>query len=149
MPKIVVDVTQSAADTTTSGTILTGLSASGKEGWEIVHLRGYWTAAKSSAQADSDLNAILATIDSATTFGDDDEIARLNWAVNFAANGVFATEELKEASLYEPRVTVQPELYINVASAGTGLANRVIVEVFYNIVKLSDSEVLKLLAGGA
>jgi hypothetical protein len=51
--------------------------------------------------------------------------------------------------LAEGRVTVQPFIYLGIESSGTANANDVVFRVYYEIVKLSDLEVLRLLAGGA
>ena len=58
-------------------------------------------------------------------------------------------EPVKRNVLLEPRVTVQPQLIFRLESTNTGQANNVVIAVYYDIVKLTDLEVLRLLAGGA
>jgi hypothetical protein len=151
MSKISKLVTQGGADTFTSASILTGLTADGKAGWSISSIRAYWVDFAAVAAADYGLSAILATIATATTFGDDDEIDRLSWGCQNTAGVAVAipVNPLQEHFLAESRITVQPELYVAIASAGTAQANDVIIEVVYEVVKMSDLEVLRLLAGGA
>lgn len=144
-------VTQSGADTFTAVAIATGLTADGKSGWSISSIRAQWVDGAAIAAADYTLEAKVATIATTTTFGSADEVERVMWGCQ-NTGGVavaFGFEPIKEQFLTEPRITVQPFIYAQVASAGTANANDVIIEVFYDIVKLSDLEVLRLLAGGA
>lgn len=151
MPKIAQLVTQGGADTFTSVGIDTGLTADGKAGWSINRIRAFWVDGSTVAAADWQMSAILATIATATAFGDDDEIDRVSWGLQ-NTGGVavgISYEPVKEHILFAPRVTVQPIVYVAVASSATAIANDVIIEFDYDIVKLSDLEVLRLLAGGA
>jgi hypothetical protein len=58
-------------------------------------------------------------------------------------------EPRKSFDLREPRITVQPEVYLSVESNSTSQANDVVFVITYEIVKLTDLELLRLLAGGA
>jgi len=151
MSKISLLVTQGGADTFAAGAIDTGLTADGKAGWQINAIRAFWVDGAAVAAADHSLSAKVATLATTTTFGTADEIDRVSWGLQNTAGVAVAVayEPVKEHYLVESRVTVQPNIYIQVESAGTGQANDVIVEVFYDVVKLSDLEVLRLLAGGA
>lgn len=143
-------VTQGGADTFAIGTIETNLTADGKAGWEIVGFSAYYTNGETAAAADSDVNCILATQATVTTFDMDEEIYRLNWSVANTA-GVAVAYPLglvKREMLIEPRLTVQPNIYVQVSSTLSGLANVMAYEIHYNIVKLTDLEVLRLLQGG-
>jgi hypothetical protein len=151
MSKISQLVTQGGADTFTAVAIDTGLTADGKAGWQINAIRAFWVDGAAVAAADHSISAKVATIATTTTFGSSDEIDRVAWGLQNTAGVAVAVpyEPIKQDFLLEPRVTVQPNIYVQVESAGTAQANDVIFEIYYDVVKLSDLEVLRLLAGGA
>lgn len=142
--------TQGGADTFVATAIDTNLTADGKAGWEIIAVSAYYTNGETAAAADSDVSLILATQATVTTFDMDEEIYRLNWAVaNTGGVAVaYPVPLVKRELLIEPRLTVQPIIYVQVSSTLSGLANAVAWEFHYNIVKLTDLEVLRLLQGG-
>jgi hypothetical protein len=142
--------TQGGADTFVASSIDTNLTADGKAGWEIVAVSAYYTNGETAAAADSDVNLILAVQATVTSFEQDEEIYRLNWSVaNTAGVAVaYPVPLIKRELLIEPRLTVQPLLYVQVSSTLSGLANAIAWEIHYNIVKLTDIEVLRLLQGG-
>ena len=143
-------ITQGGADTFTSQSIDTQLSADGKAGWQINALKCYWSNGYTAAAADAIANLVLATISTATLPNDAREIARVSWAVqNTAGVAVaFNFEPIKMAVILEPRITVQPLIYIQANTTSTGLTNVMYWELDYEIVKLADLEVLRLLVGG-
>jgi hypothetical protein len=142
--------TQGGADTFVATSIDTNLTADGKSGWEIVAVSAYYTNGETGAAADSDVNLIVATQATVTTFEQDEEIYRINWAVaNTAGVAVaYPLELVKREVLIQPRLTVQPLIYVQVSSTLSGLTNAIAWELHYNIVKLTDIEVLRLLQGG-
>jgi hypothetical protein len=144
-------VTQTGADTYTSSQLLTGLTVDGKSGWEITGFKAYFANGYTAAATDAIMSLSLATIATATTPASENEIARIAWAVqNTAGVAVaFNFEPAKKADMTESRITVQSDLYINCASTTTGLACNVYYEIAFNIIKLSDIEVLRLAVGGA
>lgn len=143
-------VTQGGADTFAAASIDTNLTADGKAGWEIVAFSAFYTNAEVGAAADAELNVILATQATITTFDQDEEIYRLNWGIaNTGGVAVaYPIGMVKREFLIAPRLTVQPLLYVQAASTLTGLTNAIAYEIHYNIVKLTDLEVLRLLQGG-
>ncbi len=151
MPKVSQLVTQSGADTFTAVAIDTNLVVDGKSGWEIFAIRAQWVDGAAPAAADYTVHAKVATIATTTTFGTSDEVDRVSWGCqNTAGVAVaFPFVPVQEHYLLEKRITVQPQIYVAVESAGTGQANDVIIEIYYDIVKLSDLEVMRLLVGGA
>ena len=151
MPRIKGVVTQGGNDTFTAGTIDTGLTADGKVGWEITGFKAFWSNGYTAAAADAIANAVLATIATVTTFDSDDEIARVSWGVqNTAGVAVAMTfDPIKVADFAETRVTVQPNIYVHAASTTTGITGVIYYEVDYEVVKLTDLEVMRLLVGGA
>jgi len=142
--------TQGGADTFVATSIDTNLTADGKSGWEIVALSAYYTNGETGAAADSDVNLIVATQATLTTFDQDEEIYRINWAIaNTAGIAVaYPLELVKREVFIQPRLTVQPIIYVQVSSTLSGLTNAIAWELHYNIVKLTDIEVLRLLQGG-
>lgn len=151
MPVVKKLVTQTGNDTFTTGSIATGLTVDGKAGWSIIAIEAYWVDGAAVAAGDWTLNAKLATVSTSTSFVDDDEIARVDWGLQNTGGVAVSVpyEPFKGISLAEPRITVQPTIYVGVESTSTGQANDVVFRVYYEIVKLTDLEVLRLLAGGA
>jgi len=146
-------LTQGGADTLTQNTITTDLSVDGKSGWIITKLIAYWSNGHTAAAADMELELILSTqATTATTFNQSEEIARVEWAISNTA-GVAVTypfEPIKEAVFIpSDRVTVQPVLYVTGKSATTGLTNTVYYAIEYEVIKLTDNELLRLAVGGA
>lgn len=143
--------TQTGGDTFTAAAILTGLTVDGKSGWQINGFKAFWSNGYTAAAADAIANCVLSTIATVTLPNADDELARVSWAVqNTAGVAVAMTfEPTKLADIQEPRVTVQPDLYIHANTTTTGLTNSFYYEIQYEIVKLTDIEVLRLLVGGA
>jgi hypothetical protein len=144
-------VTQSAADTTTTTEVSTGLTVDGKAGWQIGFIRAFWTDGAAVAADDYTLYASLGTVTGAIAYTEEDNIAQVGWGMqNTAGVAVAVTyEPFKEYVLVEPRLTVQPTLFLTVQSANTSQANDVIIEFNYEVVKLSDNELFRLWAGGA
>lgn len=151
MPVIKKLVTQSGNDTFTAASITTGLTVDGRAGWSLTAIEAYWVDGAAVAAGDWSLHAKLATISTSTSFVDDDEIARVDWGMQNTGGVAVSVpyEPFRGISLAEPRVTVQPTIYVGVESSNTGQANDVVFRVYYEIVKLTDLEVLRLLAGGA
>jgi len=144
-------VTQSGSDTATEVEILTGLTSDGKSGWAIKSIRAVWKDIAAVAAGDYSLLAAVNTESGAYTEVDDENLLAVRWAAqNTGGVAVFASvEQVMESYSIEERVTVQPALYFRVESSGTSQANDVIFLVQYEPVKLSDTEVLRLLVGGA
>lgn len=146
-----VKVTQGGADTFTATSIDTGLTSDGKSGWLIKGIKAFWENGYLAAAADQSISAILTTQSTVTTPVDDEELGRVNWSVaNTAGVAVAYPLQLqKEIMASADRVTVQPLLYAQVSSVTTGLTNVVYFEIDYEVVRLSEIEVLRLLIGGA
>jgi len=144
-------IIQTGADTFTAQAVDTNLTADGKSGWQILSVAAYWANGETAAAADHDMNLVLATISTVTSFESMDEIARINWAMQNTGGVAVAValNLVKDRVLFNPRITVQPIIYIQAQSTLTGLTNAIAWEINYEIVKLTDLEVLKLLQGGA
>ena len=151
MSKIQFSQTQGGNDLTTSFAQATGLTADGKVGWQINAIECYWLNGESAAAADWEVAGILATESNAVNFNVPDEIVRLAWGLQNTGGVAVAVpyDPVKRLVMIEPRITVQPNLYGVVFSSGTSQANQIQFSIYYDVVKLSDLEVLRLLAGGA
>jgi len=151
MPSIKGSITQGGADTTAALTIETNITADGKSGWEIFGLEVYWVNGESVAAADWEISGVLQTILATPAYTSVDEIERVSWGLQNTGGVAVAVpyEPIKKIIFTEPRITVQPLIYFYALSTLTGQANQLQFRVFYNTVKLSDLEVLRLLAGGA
>jgi hypothetical protein len=144
-------ITQGGVDTFTSEPIPTGITPDGKQGLQITAISAFWVNGSDVAAADWSMSARVATVDSLTGFGTADEVERVAWGLQ-NTGGVAVAEEyepIKTAILFEPRLTVQPNIYIACDSLLTAQANNVIFIIYYELVKLTDLEVLRLLQGGA
>lgn len=145
-------ITQSGTNTYTSSTIDTNLTAEGKTGWEIKAFRGFYSNFYIQNAADLFQNLILATIATLTTWDQDDEICRCAWQAGgtlFTDAWSASIEPIKTAQFSGSRLTVQPQLYVNSSATGQSAAGVMYWEMDYEIVKLTDLEVLRLLQGGA
>lgn len=151
MPSVRGSLTQSGADTFTNVAIETNLTADGKTGWSIKGIRVFWSNGETVPAADFEVNCTLSTSSSTPSFTSPDEILRVSWGMQNSGGVAVAVgyEPIKEEIVFEERVTVQPNIYLGILSANTGIANIVNYQIFYETVKLSDLEVLRLLAGGA
>lgn len=142
---------QSAANTFTQATIDTNISIDGKFGWEITGFKVYASTLYTEVTtADYELEALLATqATTVTTMNQAEEIARVEWANNFSTAAVaYPVEPIKMALMLESRATVQPQIYVGINSTGLTAAARIYYEISYDIIKLSELEVMRLLVGG-
>jgi hypothetical protein len=151
MARFMGSVTQGGADTTGSATIDTGIVVDGKTAIIINAMEVFWDNGESPAAADWEHNVILATTSSATAFSSADEICRVSWGLqNTAGVAVAVTyEPIKSIILLEPRTTAQASLYVFSVSTLTAQANVIRYRVYYETVKMTDVELLRLIVGGA
>jgi hypothetical protein len=143
-------VTQTGNDTATSAAFsLPALD--GKSAYQIERVDCYWADAHTAPAADWLLNVGIQVEDAALTLLDDELIVQAGWAMQNTA-GVAVAVAVNPYLTFEsgmPRLTVQPYVYARVSSSATAQANDVYFTMYYSIVKLSELEYLRLLAGGA
>lgn len=151
MPQIKVLVTQTGVDTLTSVPIETNISVDSKMGWGITGMRAWWADGSGVVAADYQVNAILSTVPALTLPMDDDEIVRIAWGLQNTGGVAVAVpyEPIKAAIFDGIRVTAQPLLFATIMSTATGQANDVVFIINYDLVRLTDVELLRLLVGGA
>jgi hypothetical protein len=151
MPRFISTVTQSGADTSTAAAIETGILPDGRSGLSIFAMEVHWTNAEAVPAADWECNATLSVDATFPGFTSPDEIARISWGVQNTAGVAVAVpyDPTKSIILIEPRVTVQPLIYAAVVSQLTSGANVIQFRIYYEVVKLTEMEVLRLLVGGA
>lgn len=144
-------ITQTGVNTYTSSLVDTNLSVDGRAGWDIKAFRGFYSNFGVQTPADITQNLILATLATVTNYDSKDEIARVVWqAGGNTFTDVFAQFDAIKAAVFSgSRLTVQPFLYINSSSTGQSAAGILYWEMDYEVVKLTDLEVLRLLQGGA
>lgn len=141
-----VTVTQTGADTYTAEAFTMPYLAE-KQGIEVVALEAYWANSAGIAAADCSLIAGIATQEAVAAWGDDELVSAFPWAAVSGAGSLHVAKVGE--TLLVPRVTVQPYIYAQVSSTATAQANIVSFGMFYRIVKLSEVEYYRLLAGGA
>jgi hypothetical protein len=143
-----------AAGTFTQDTFDTNISADSKIGYAITGFKAYMRSRDATGVEVPESNlieCILSTkITTITTPDEDEEIARVGFALAFSTAAGFAVPEpSKRAELLEPRLTVQPNLYIGVKGSVTvGAITDIYYEIAYDVIKLTDIELLRLLVGG-
>lgn len=151
MAKFLGSIGQAGADTFTTASIDTGITIDSKSGLSIVAVEAYWENAEAVAAADWELNVVVSTTSSSPLFYSADEIARVSWGMQNTAGVAVAIgyEPVKSLTLIEPRLTVQPIIYMGCLSTLTGQANTIRFRLYYEVVKLSEMELMRLLVGGA
>jgi len=145
-------VTQTGNDTRTDVAVDTGLTSDGKSGWRLTSVQAFWTNGQSAPAADWYVNAFVQSDTGLFSAADEEVMSQTSWGLQNTAGVAVAVpfEPVKDGLIIgSERVTVQPTIYLSVSSAATGQANTVIMVVEYEIVKLTDLEVLSLLYGGA
>jgi len=144
-------VTQTGNDTATF--VELGIPVlDGKSAYSIKGIEAFWVDGTAVAAADWWVNAYLAIqATSAITPDSPDWLCGVTWGMQNTGGVAVAVgmERQQQFTLLEPRVTVQPSIYAAVSSSGTGQANDVIFCVYYEIIRMSELEYLRMLAGGA
>jgi len=148
-----IAITQPGGDVDVEHQILTGLTVDGKLGWQIDAMRVDWFGGDSIPDGNTvSLNVSLATQTGDFRSTDDEYLAGVDWYFTNSPDPLanyFEVTTQKDYFPLEPRVTVQPELVLKLQSSGTGAAQTAYVTIQYQTVKLSDIEVLRLMAAGA
>lgn len=145
-------VVQGGVDTSVESAIDTGLTSDGKTGWQITRFTAIWENGQTAPAADYALSARIQSESGVFHEAQDEVMASCKWALQNTAGVAVAVplEPIKEGFVIgAERVTVQPAIYLSVISSASAQANTVIFVIEYEIIKLSDLEVLKLLYGGA
>jgi hypothetical protein len=152
MSQIKKAVVQSGLNTLTSVMIPTGLTVDGKSGWNIKRITAKFASPESiSSAVDTFVFLQLNTEAGSQSFEDNDSVAYLMWFVSGMAGSTSAFQLMPSEQWNSDlgRLTVQPNLYITVSSQGLVSAAVFYVEVEYEVVKLTDLEVMRLMQGGA
>lgn len=143
---------QTGSDATTA-TPMNLPALDGKSGYQFTAIEVYWKNVESAAAADYEVYVAIQKTSGALAerIGIDDWIVGVSWGQqNTGGVAVVAnTEPYKSQVLIEPIVTVSPDLQIVIVSGATGQTNQFGVVVHYDLVKLTELEYLRLLAGGA
>jgi hypothetical protein len=150
MTIIKTQIVQTGTNATTEVLIPTNIVVNGKAGWSITTFR-VWVISVLVAAAGQELKVQLNTETGIQAFTDKDLVSQVVTRVigTAAGAGVFNTISGIAVPFLENRLTVAPNLYVNVSSVGLLAAATIGVEIQYDIVKLTDLEVMTLLQGGA
>jgi hypothetical protein len=131
----------------------TGLTVDGRSGWNILGVTINLPTLNNGLVQTADCTGVLQvnTESGSQSFLDPDNICTAYFLQNgmAASTSAFMVDPLKQIQLPVPRLTVQPELFIYFFTSGMSVALYAEVEIFYDIVKLSDLEVMRLMQGGA
>ena len=145
-------VLQTTPNQTVFAQLPTLLTVDGKQGWKIVHVAAHFVSANFvSPLVDTVIDFQLNTETGIQGFADADNICNLNWRISgiAASTSAFQLATKQEWSSDIGRLTVQPILFMALYTEGLTAAAYVNVEVEYELVRLSDMEVMRLLQGGA
>jgi len=137
---------------TTVTTIQTGLTLSGKVGWSITRFAAFYSNLYLQVPVDMEHDVYLQSINTLTTPDSDDVIARASFCtqVTGAVDAGFQSFPDVEIVLFEPRLTVQDQLFVlSRCVVGSSTAPVMYWELNYEVEKLSELEYMRLLVGGA
>ena len=146
-------IAQATANADTELVIPTELTVDGRQGWDIIGVRWSvptWNVGIDPTK-DCSLQIQLNTETGSQTFVDPDSIVNFHLQTSgiTASTSAFEVNSYGISELVAPRTTVQPNLYLHVLSTNLLAPMSVNVEIVYDIVKLTDIEVMRLLQGGA
>lgn len=145
-------LSQSVANTDAELIIPTLLTVDGRMGWNITKLKCFLTNTLGlTATTDCSLELQLNTETGTQNFVDKDNIAQLKFLYNgtAASTSGYWVESSQEWASEVGRLTVAPNLYARLITAGFTAFTYVNFEIEYETVKLTDMEVMRLLQGGA
>jgi hypothetical protein len=144
-------VTQTVLNTTTELALPTGITVDGKAGW-LVNRVDFWLASAPITPITPSVIVVqLNTETGNQPFTDPDSIALGIYLTTGIAASTTAIQ-VNTHTFWESasgRLTVEPNLYINLATAGLTAVCSVMVSIDYDVIKLTDLEVMRLLQGGA
>jgi len=154
MSSIRTSLSQAVVNTEIELAIPTGLTVDGRAGWSVTGVFiDFVNAALAVSQVEplSSVTVELNTESGGQSYPDKDlitfDVFQFSGAVGAAS---FVQLDGRSRSVLPiPRLTAQPNLYVYLNSYGLVNPATIHVEVFYDIVKLSDLEVMRLLQGGA
>lgn len=145
-------IAQTALNTDVEQVIPTMLTVDGRQGWSIKRVTGWFLSAQAVlSTVDITIGLQLNTETGNQTYTDSDSVASLSMLFNgtAASTSGFQIDPKVEWVSLDGRLTVQPNLYLRITSANAGAVCSFAVEIEYDLVKLSDIEVMRLLQGGA
>ena len=139
-----ITLVQGAADAFVEGAIVTGLIPADGLAIKLTRAEIFlpltaqtnWTREWAFAR-DTKL-AVPTIADPDTLYSDGDEM-------NFTTSGNTVVNRRKEIIFPDGVYVVEPNIYVTLDSSTTGLANQVSFRIFYESVKLSEVEILRLL----
>jgi len=148
-----VNVFQTATNATAEIVFPTGLTIDGRTGWNILGVR--WESVNLynvvPVTANSKIECQVNTETGNQSPMDADNILNicLQYKGTAASTAAFQMQSQGTIPLVAPRLTVQPNLYFHLETAGLTAAASLVLTVDYDVVKLTDLEVMRLYQGGA
>lgn len=123
----------------------------GKTGYEFKALEIWWRNGEAVGAADFEVRCSIQTSTAQITLSDENWLIGDGWAAqNTAGAAVLIPLDIHRQFVpFESRITVQPEIYFTIFSANTAQANQVDFVAYYDTVKMTELEYLRLLASGA
>jgi len=147
--KSTVLVTQGGNDTYTS-VVFPLPELDGKSGRQIIGMTAYWVDGAAVAAADYLVKALISTQAATCVPTDNEWLCAVMWGMQNTGGVAVAVgyEPQKSFMVTSERVTVQ-DIYAAVESTGTAQANDMYVTLEYELIKMTELEYLRMLAGGA
>jgi len=147
-----ITLTQGGADAFVQATEPTGINPSLGSGWLLTHALIFFplTVTLEGLSADNSIVWSL-TRDSETavaSLDDNDCLFASGFAVPLTTSGEVYVPRLHRFDFPDGIVVVNPNLYAQLDSTGTGLTLTAHMRLYYEEVKLSELEVLRMLSAG-
>jgi len=153
MSSIKKSMLQTGVNVTTELAIPTLLTVDGKSGWNILGMNLILSGLGPAVVPTTDAQALveLNTEAGVQNFDDPDNIIfhQFQFSGIAASTSGYQVFNTVQHTLILPRLTVQPNLYLNLSTSGLAQVLTVNVEIVYETVRLTDVEVMRLMQGGA
>lgn len=141
-----VRLTQGAADAFVEGAITTGIDPKDGIGYKVTRIETIRSLVLSSANGNITEWSICRDSKTAVAKLNDDEcLFSAAWGVRNAAGSTFRDDLRAEYSLPDGIVVVEPNIWVQLDSNLTAQAQTVDFRLWYDEVKLSEVEILRLL----
>lgn len=146
-------LTQGGADTTATAEIATGLTVDGKSGWRIDFISAYIPLINTAVTTADTSVSILLTTDGIATKPTDEEVIvgayRATAGTAASTSSYVVDPVIIGRPVIEDRITVQPILHLALSSTATGATLVGYFIIAYELVKLTDLEVMRLSVAGS
>jgi hypothetical protein len=133
--------------------IPTDITVDGRTAWSVVGMN-YNVRRLNAAVPNVSNSTVTVELNTETgdqTFTDKDSIIfdQLQFHGIAASTSSFYVPSGKSITLINPRITAQPDLYLRLDTSNLTATVELSVEIVYELVKVTDLEMMRLLQGGA